>query len=158
MLAKLKLRALVRAPIRSPNCVFTSPFQAQQERKKAGWLASRPGLLFNAVFVGELAGKRVCHGNYGPNPQKAGHLGCLQTSLVMEPLLDHQLGNRLQKGEPAFPWSFSHDQRTNIAEDSLTIHREGQQTKFSLGSFSIKVYLWTGHQGQTSLPLIPPSK
>ena len=77
MLAKLKLRALVRAPIRSPNCVFTSPFQVQQERKKAGWLASRPGLLFNAGFVGELAGKRVCHGNYGPNPQKAGHLGCL---------------------------------------------------------------------------------
>ena len=77
MLAKLKLRARVRAPIQSPNCVFTSPFQAQQERKTAGSLASRPGLIFNAGFVGELAGKRVCHGNYGPNPEKAGHLGRL---------------------------------------------------------------------------------
>ena len=33
-----------------------------------------------AGFVGELAGKWVCHGNCGPNPQTAGHLGCLNTN------------------------------------------------------------------------------
>ena len=57
--------------------MFTSPFQVQQERKTAGRLASRPGLPYNAGFVGELAGKRVYHGNCGPNPPTAGHLGCL---------------------------------------------------------------------------------
>ena len=57
--------------------MFTSPFQVQQERKTARRLAIRPGLPYNAGFVGELAGKRVCHGNCGPNPQTAGHLGCL---------------------------------------------------------------------------------
>ena len=54
--------------------MFTSPFQV---RKTAGGLASRPGLPYNAGFVGELAGKWVCRGNCGPNPQMAGHLGCL---------------------------------------------------------------------------------
>ena len=77
VLAKL-VRALVRAPIRSPNCVFINPFQVQQERKTAGRLASRPRPPYNAGFVGELAGKRVCHGNCGSNPQTAGHLGCLE--------------------------------------------------------------------------------
>ena len=57
--------------------MFTSPFQVQQERKTAGRLASRPGLPYNAGFVGELAGKLVCRGNCGPNPQMAGQLGCL---------------------------------------------------------------------------------
>ena len=57
--------------------MFTSPFQVPQERKTAGRLARRPGLPYNAGFVGELAGKRVGHGNCGPNPQTAGHLGCL---------------------------------------------------------------------------------
>ena len=57
--------------------MFTSPFQVQQERKTAGRLASRPGLPYNAGFVGELAGKWVCHENCGPNPPSAGHLGCL---------------------------------------------------------------------------------
>jgi len=65
---------LCRAPIRS---VFTSPFQVQQEWKTAKRLASRPGLPYNVGFVRELAGKRVCHGNSGPNPQTVGHLGCL---------------------------------------------------------------------------------
>ena len=54
--------------------MFISPFQQQ---KTAGRLASRPGLPYNAGSVGELAGKGVCHGNCGPNPQTAGHLGCL---------------------------------------------------------------------------------
>ena len=80
MLAKLKLRALVQGPIRSPNCAFTSPFQVQQERKQPeGQLMA--SLLYSAGFVRELAGKRVCHGNSGPNPQKAGHLGCLWLQL-----------------------------------------------------------------------------
>ena len=57
--------------------MFTSPFQVSQERKTAGRLARRPGLPYNAGFVGELAGKQVCDGNCGPNPQMAGHLGCL---------------------------------------------------------------------------------
>ena len=57
--------------------MFTSHFQVQQERKTAERLASRSGLPYSAGFVGELAGKRVCHGNCGPNPQTAGHLGCL---------------------------------------------------------------------------------
>ena len=58
--------------------MFTSPFQVQQERKTAEKLASRSGLPYSAGFVGELAGKRVGHGNCGPNPQTAGHLGCLE--------------------------------------------------------------------------------
>ena len=51
--------------------MFTSPFQVQQEQRTAG----RPA--YSAGFVRELAGKQVCHGNCGPNPQKGGHLGCL---------------------------------------------------------------------------------
>ena len=54
--------------------MFTSLFQVQQEQKTAGRLASRSGLPYSAGFVGELAGKWVCHGNC---PQTAGHLGCL---------------------------------------------------------------------------------
>ena len=57
--------------------MFTSLFQVQQEQKTAGRPTSRSGLLYSAGFVRELAGKWVCHGNCGPNPQKAGHLGCL---------------------------------------------------------------------------------
>ena len=34
--------------------MFTSPFQVQQGRKTAGRLASRPGLPYNAGFVGEF--------------------------------------------------------------------------------------------------------
>ena len=81
---KLKLRALVWGPIRSPNCAraFTSPFQVQQERKAAGKPASGQVLLYSAGFVTELAGKRVCHGNCGPNPLKAGHLGCLKLGVA----------------------------------------------------------------------------
>ena len=60
--------------------MFTSPFQVPQERKTAGRLARRPGLPYNAGFVGELAGKRVCDGNCGPNLEMAGHLGCLHMS------------------------------------------------------------------------------
>ena len=58
---------------------FTSPFQVQQERKAAGRPASGQVLLYSAGFVTELVGKRVCHGNCGPNPLKAGHLGCLRS-------------------------------------------------------------------------------
>ena len=81
-----------------------------------------------------------------------------QTSLVMEPLLDHQETDYKKVDQPSPGASLMINVLIRIAEDSLTIHREGQQTKFSLGSFSIKVHLWTGHQGQASLPLIPPSK
>ena len=61
--------------------MFTSPFQVQQERRTAGRLASRPGLPFSVGFVGELAGKWVCHGNCGLNPQMVGHLGCLHFAI-----------------------------------------------------------------------------
>ena len=66
--------------------MFTSPFQVPQERKTAGRLARRPGLPYNAGFVGELAGKRVCDGNCGSNPQTAGHLKCLKKLRVWQPL------------------------------------------------------------------------
>ena len=63
--------------------MFTCLFQVQQERKTARRLArpGRPGLRYSVGFVGELAGKRVCHGNCGLNPQTAGHLGCLNHGL-----------------------------------------------------------------------------
>ena len=40
-----------------------------------------PDLPYNAGLVREVAGKWVCHENCGPNPQKAGHLGCLLSNL-----------------------------------------------------------------------------
>ena len=43
--------------------------QATKKSRRASW---RPSLL-----VMRVASKRLCHWNCGPNPQKAGHLGCL---------------------------------------------------------------------------------
>ena len=34
-------------------------------------------LSYNAGYVRQLVGKRVCRGKYRPNLRKAGHLGCL---------------------------------------------------------------------------------
>ena len=63
-------------------CLLACSKYSKNEKQLEGFLP------YSAGFVGDLAGKRVCHGNCGPNPQTAGHLGCLERGVQSENFLD----------------------------------------------------------------------